>query len=52
MKVQRAVVVALTSVFTRASHLKVLCQIFFYVMDKALLDELTSTGKVLFFFLF
>ena len=44
MKVQRAIVVFLTSAWALASHFKVLCQSFFYVMGKVLSGELSYTG--------
>ena len=44
MKVQRAIAVTLTSVSALLSHLKVLRQSFFYVMDKTLSDELSCRG--------
>ena len=44
MKVQRVIVVTLMSAWVLASHLKVLHQIFFYVIGKALSGELSCMG--------
>ena len=46
LPVQRAIVVTLTPALTwaLASHFKVLCQSFLYVMGKALSGELSCTG--------